>query len=232
MLVPALALVLGVLLVRAVSGGTTLLATVATVGAPAGAALCGFAAGWRAPWWTAAAATVLYGTAWFGSGLIAEAAGVALIGGCCLFLARWVAGGASPRAIVAGLVLLVAVDCVLVLGLDAVRPATIALHAARPVGSPLGGGHPLPDLQDATFGTALMGWLDIFAPAVLAVLMMGARTPRFVAAAATVVAGWAWGALLIVRPEIPATVPVLAGCGVWFLHLRLKNHGSHLESPA
>lgn len=222
----------GVLLVRRVSGGTTFLATLATFGAPLGAALCGWAAGWRAPWAAVIAATALYLTAWFGSGLVAEGAGVALILGCCLFLARWVAAGASPRAIILGLCILVGIDCILVLGLDAVRPATVALHAAHPVGAPLGGGHPLPDLQDATFGSALMGWLDLFAPAVLAVLMVGSWAPRLAAAGATVAAGWAWGLLLLVRPEIPATVPVLAGCGVWFLHCRWQSRVTVIKSPA
>ena len=68
-------------------------------------------------------------------------------------------------------------------------------------------GRPLPSLQQAVFGDATMGWLDFAAPALLG-LLVARRIP---AAAATTVAGWLWGLLLVATSPIAATPPVLAG---------------------
>jgi ABC-type xylose transport system permease subunit len=62
-------------------------------------------------------------------------------------------------------------------------------------------------LQDATFGSATMGWLDLAAGALLGVV---ARA-RLRAAVVTGVAAGAWGLLLLVTTTVPATVPTLAG---------------------
>ncbi len=103
-----------------------------------------------------------------------------------------------------GLVVLVALDVVLVWGTPQVQPASSALNG---VALPHAAGHPIPALQDATFGSATMGWLDLVAPALLGVV---ARR-RLRAAVVTGVAAGAWGVLLTVTSTIPATVPVLAG---------------------
>jgi hypothetical protein len=81
-----------------------------------------------------------------------------------------------------------------------VQPVTNALHAAR-----LPGG--IPHLQDATFGDARMGWLDLLAPALLAMVVRA----RVRAAVATGLAASAWGLLLFFVSTVPATVPVPAG---------------------
>jgi ABC-type xylose transport system permease subunit len=86
-----------------------------------------------------------------------------------------------------------------------VQPATTALHHAA---IPAAAGRELPPLQDATFGSATMGWLDLVAPALLGVVA-GARRLR-AAIVSGLVAG-AWGLLLLATPTIPATVPALAG---------------------
>ena len=70
---------------------------------------------------------------------------------------------------------------------------------------------PLPALQDATFGSALMGRLDLLAPALLAAIVAGRGRTQLAAAAATTVAALLWGLLLSVTSPMPATVPVLAG---------------------
>jgi hypothetical protein len=115
------------------------------------------------------------------------------------------AGGFAPRsALAAGLVLLAIVDVVLVWGTPQVGPATRALHQAA---VPSAAGHPIPRLQDATFGSATMGWLDFVAAAMLGLV---ARA-RLRAAVVTGVAAGAWGLLLLVTSTVPATVPALAG---------------------
>ncbi len=196
-LLPALALGLGVALIRGVSGGPHALALLGAVATPVLAA----AGPIRAP-----VAVALWLVAWLAHGLVAEAAGVALIAMAALRVAS-LAGALAPRwSLELGLLALVVLDVVLVWGTPQVQPASTALHAAA---LPAAAGHPIPRLQDATFGDATMGWLDLLAPALLGVVVR--RGTRFRAAAATGLAAGAWGLLLYVSSQVPATVPVLAG---------------------
>lgn len=192
---PALALGAGIAVLRIVSGGPHALALVAAVAAPTLAALRPR----RAP-----AAGVLWLVAWLAHGLVAQAASVALIALAAVSIAELAAAVAPAWSLAAGIVLLAAVDVVLVWGTSDVGPATTALHQAA-VPSALG--HPIPRLQDATFGSATMGWLDLVAPALLGVV---ARA-KLRAALVTGLAAGAWGLLLLGTPTIPATVPALAG---------------------
>lgn len=186
--VPAAALGLGVGLLR--SGGAHVLAYAGAIGTP----LLAAAGRWRLP-----LAAALWLVAWRADGLVAQAASVALIALAAITVARVVARVAPDWSIAAGLVVIAVVDIVLVWGTRQVQPATSALHDASLPS--------IPRLQDATFGSATMGWLDLLAPALLG---MVART-RARAAVATGLAAGAWGLLLIVTSTVPATVPVLAG---------------------
>ena len=192
---PALALAVGVTVLRVVSGGPHALALLGAVATPVLAA----AGPRRAP-----VAVALWLVAWLAHGLVAQAAGVALIVLAATRIASIAVALAPAWSIEVGLVALVVLDVVLVWGTPQVQPATTALHG---VALPSAAGHPIPPLQDATFGSATMGWLDLLAPALLAVV---ARR-RLRAALVTGLAAGAWGLLLIVTPLIPATVPVLAG---------------------
>jgi hypothetical protein len=201
---PAAALALGVLLLRVVGGGPHALALLGTVAAPLLAAAAGPLGRRRFPWAWPPAALALWLVAWLATGLVAQAAGVLLIAGACLALAAVVALVAPAWSIELGLLLVAVVDVVLVWGTPQVERASTALHVAALPGA---AGHPLPPLQDATFGSATMGWLDLLAPALLGVV---ARA-RLRAAVVTGVAAGAWGLLLAVTSTLPATVPVLAG---------------------
>src|SRR5205085_2376427 len=86
----------------------------------------------------------------------------------------------------------------LVWGTSEIGPATTALHQA---GVPSALGHPIPRLQDATFGSATMGWLDLVAPALLGVV---AGAKRLRAAVVTGLAAGAWGLLLLVTSTVLA----------------------------
>jgi hypothetical protein len=191
LVVPAVALALGVAILRLAAGGPHALALLAAVATPA---LAG-AGPAKAP-----LAVALWLVAWLAHGLVAQAASVALIALACATLAEVAARFASRRVLAASLVLLAVLDIVLVWGTPQVEPASQALHA---VSLP----HGIPALQDATFGGATMGWLDLVAPAVLGVAVL--RRSR--AAAGTGVAAGLWGLLLLVTSTVPATVPVLAG---------------------
>jgi hypothetical protein len=115
-----------------------------------------------------------------------------------------IVGSLAPRPwLVAGLVLLVVLDCVLVWGDRQVEPAMNALQTAAPPTI----GRQLPSLQQIDFRDATMGWLDFAAPALLGLLVVN----RLRAAVATGLAAGAWGLLLLVTSPIAATPPVLAG---------------------
>jgi len=232
LVVPLAALAAGVALIRGLGDGADALAGLAAAAAPLLAGASGWAWGLRHPWAPAVAVPGLYALAWrLPDALVGEAAGTLLIAGACLTLAALVASLAPPSALAGGLVLLAVLDVLLVWGIPEVGPATTALHHAQPPGLPGGGGPPLPSLQDATFGSALMGWLDLLAPALLATVLARAGRARLVAAAATLAAALAWGLLLQVTSPIPATVPVLAGLAAG-LGLRGRLHAVAAPLPS
>jgi hypothetical protein len=186
---PAAALGVAVAIARAVAGGPHALALLGALATPV------LAAAGRVRLLPAAA---LWACAWLADGLLAQTASVALIALAAVTVAQLVARVAPDWSIASGLVVLAVVDVVLVWGTPQVQPATNALHAAR-----LPGG--VPRLQDATFGDAMMGWLDLLAPALLAMVVRA----RLRAALATGIAAGLWGLLLFFTSTVPATVPVL-----------------------
>jgi hypothetical protein len=194
-LLPAAALAIGIVVLRSVSSGPHALALLAAIATPVLAA----ARPKRAP-----LAVVLWLVAWLAGGLLAQGASVALVALAAVTVAEFAGALAPTWSLAAGLVALAILDIVLVWGTSDVGPATTALHHAA---VPSAAGRPLPRLQDATFGSATMGWLDFVAAAMLGVV---ARA-RLRAAAVTGAAAGAWGLLLLVTPTIPATVPTLAG---------------------
>jgi hypothetical protein len=192
---PAIALAIGVVVLRVLAGGPHALALVAAVATPALAA----ANRRRAP-----VAIVLWLVAWLGHGLLAQGCVIVLIALAAVTIAEIAAAVAPARSLAVGLVVLAVVDVVLVWGTPQVGPASQALHHAA---VPSAAGHPIPRLQDATFGGATMGWLDLVAPALLGVVVRY----RIRAAVVTGLAAGAWGLLLLVTSTVPATVPALAG---------------------
>jgi hypothetical protein len=213
--VPAALLAAGVLIIDLVPQGPRALSLLATFGTPILAATGGLFRG-SARWWLwPPVAAGLWVAAWLATGLVQDAAGLALIAGACLAAASAAAAVAPAWSIRTGLVALAALDVVLVWGTTGVREATNALQA---VALPHAAGTPLPSLQQATFGGAVMGWLDLLAPALLGVVVAGRR--KVAAAAVTGVAAGLWGLLLFVTSEVAATVPVLAGLGLASAHAR------------
>jgi len=204
--VPAALLAAGVAIIDLVPQGPHALALLATFGTPVLAAAGGIFRG-SARWWLwPPVAAGLWVAAWLASGLVQDAAGLALIAGACLAAAWAVAAVAPAWSIRAGLVGLAALDVVLVWATTGVREGTNTLQAVPP---PHAAGTALPSLQQPTFGAALMGWLDLLAPALLGVVVAGRR--KLGAAAITGLAAGLWGLLFFVTSEVAATVPVLAG---------------------
>jgi hypothetical protein len=224
--VPGALLGAGVAIIDLVPEGPHALALIATFGTPVLAALGGIFRGSPRWWLWPPVAAGLWLAAWLASGLVQDAAGVSLIAGACLAAASAVAAVAPAWSIRAGLVGLAALDVVLVWATTGVREATNALQA---VGLPRAAGTPLPSLQQATFGSAVMGWLDLLAPALLGVVVAGRR--KLGAAAVTGLAAGAWGLLLFVTSEVAATVPVLAGLAFAAAHAR-RSRLRHPLEPA
>jgi hypothetical protein len=206
MAVPAALLGAGVLIIDLVPQGPHALALLATFGTPVLAAAGGLFLGNRRWWLWPPVVAGLWIAAWLAHGLVQDAAGVVLIAGACLAGASAAAAVAPAWSVRVGLVGLAALDVILVWGTTGVQEATNALQG---VALPHAAGTPLPSLQQATFGSAVMGWLDLLAPALLGVVVAGRR--KLGAAAVTGVAAGLWGLLLFVTSEVAATVPVLAG---------------------
>jgi hypothetical protein len=204
--VPAALLAAGVLILDLFSSGPRALALLATFGTPVLAAAGGLLRGSRRWWLWPPVAVGLWLVAWQANGLVQDAAGLILIAVACLAAASAAAIVAPAWSIRAGLVVLAVLDCVLVWGTTSVQQSTNALEG---VVLPHAAGAPLPSLQQAVFGGALMGWLDLLAPALLGVVVRG-RT-KYGAAVVTGFAAGLWGLLFFTTPEVAATVPVLAG---------------------
>ena len=221
---PAALLAAGVAIIDLVPHGPRALALLATFGTPVLAATGGIFRGSPRWWLWPPVAAGLWFVAWLASGLVQDAAGVVLIAGACLAAASAVAVVAPAWSVGAGLVGLAALDVVLVWATTGVREATDALQA---VALPHAAGTPLPELQQATFGSAVMGWLDLLAPALLGVVVAGRR--KLGAATVTGLAAGIWGLLLLTTSEVAATVPVLAGLAFAAAHARRRRLRHPLE---
>jgi hypothetical protein len=204
--VPAVLLGAGVAIIDLVPQGPHALALLATFGTPALAATGGIFLGSRRWWLWPPAAAGLWFAAWLAGGLVRGAASTALIAVACLAAASAAALVAPAWSIRAGLVGLAALDIVLVWATPSVRNASNTLEHVH---IPHAAGMSLPNLQQPFFGSALMGWLDLLAPALLGVVVAGRR--KLGAAAVTGLAAGLWGLLFYVTSEVAATVPVLAG---------------------
>jgi hypothetical protein len=157
---------------------------------------------WRVPVALLATLAVVVGL-WQRHGVVGGCARAIAIACACSLLATLLAGVAPPPALRIGLVVLVAIDVILVISGSVGRTSTALHQAAAPAG--------LPGFQDATISPATMGYGDLFGAAVLGAILVSEHRPRRVPAAVVLVAALAFGLLLHVVDELPATVPLLAG---------------------
>jgi len=214
LLLPVAALVVGLIAIQGADWSRTGLARLATFGTPLAAAAAGLVLSWRRPAVAIVLSPLLFLIAWRVDGLVGDGAGVLLIGLACLTIAAVIAAATPARALAVGLVILAVVDSILVFRGHVAEP-TAALHS---VAAPVAGGHPLPALQDATFGRSLYGWLDILAPALAGMLFaLHAPIDRIAAGVLTAAASLMWGLMLAVTDQIPGTVPPIVAVAVWML---------------
>jgi hypothetical protein len=206
-LVPPASVILFVLIAslaeRASADGLTYLALVAV---PMLAAL---ALGWLA--WDvdpprparALLAPALFALAWADrGGLAGEAAALCLSALSCAALGALLAAVTPPRWLAGGIVAMAAADTALVVS-DLLQKPNDALNAARPAAG-------LPQLQRAVFGSAVMGYGDLFVAGVLGALLATAmgRHWQLRGAALAALLGLGFDLLFFFVEELPATVPV------------------------
>ena len=145
----------------------------------------------------------LFALAWADhGGLAGEAAGVALSGLSCVTLGVLLAAVTPARWLVVGIVLMAAADTALVIS-ELLRQPNDVLNAARPAAG-------LPRLQSETFGSAVMGYGDVFVAGLLGGLLAAGRqrSRQLRGAALVTVLAVGFDLLFFAVQELPATVPV------------------------
>ena len=156
-------------------------------------------------------APALFALAWADrSGLAGHAAAVALSALSCVALGVLLAAVTPPRWLAGGIVLMACADAALVAS-ELLRHPNDTLNAAHPAAG-------LPRLQTAIFGSAAMGYGDLFVAGLLGGLLAlgwpAGQRPDLARArqlrGAALVAGLALASdlLFFVVDELPATVPV------------------------
>jgi hypothetical protein len=202
-LVPIASIVVVIFAIRYVSDtatGLTYLALVAVPPLAAGA--LGWAMRGSRPW-AAIAAVPLFVIAWvFRTSLAGEAAAALLSALSCVTLGVLLSAVTPPGWLKVGILLMAAADTWLVLS-DLLQAPNATLAAAAP-----GGG--LPQLQSELFGSASMGYGDLFVAALLGALLATDPWLQRRAALLTLVLAALFDLLFFVLNELPATVPVAA----------------------
>jgi hypothetical protein len=206
-LIPPLSVIAFVFVARAAehasAQGLTYLALVAV---PALAAL---ALGWllwgasrrRRAW--ALLVLPLFALAWVDrSGLAGEGAALILTALSCVALGVLIATVTPARWLAAGVVAMAVADTALVVS-DLLQRPNNALNAAHPAAG-------LPRLQSAVFGSAVMGYGDLFVAGVLGGLLAVTvgRSTQLRVARLTALLALAFDLLFFAVDELPATVPV------------------------
>jgi hypothetical protein len=135
-------------------------------------------------------------------GLAGEAAAVGLSGLSCVALGALIAAVTPARWLALGIVAMALADSALVIS-DLLQQPNDALNAAHPVAS-------LPRLQYEAFGSAAMGYGDLFVAGVLGGLLAVAGDRALQSRGALLVAllAIAFDLLFFAVDELPATVPV------------------------
>jgi drug/metabolite transporter superfamily protein YnfA len=158
---------------------------------------------------------LLFALAWVDRGhLPGQTAALLLCGLSCAALGVLLAAVTPPKWLSAGIVAMALADTALVASELLQRPNN-ALNAARPVAG-------LPQLQSAVFGSAVMGYGDLFIAGALGGLLAleFGRATQLRAAVLTAALALASDLLFFVLDELPATVPVALALVVVLLRRR------------
>jgi hypothetical protein len=143
----------------------------------------------------------LFALAWAAEGALAgETAALALSALACVTLGWLVACVVPPRWLKLGIYVMAVVDAYLI-GANLLQEPNAVLNAAAPVAD-------LPRLQFASFGSAVMGFGDLFIAATLGALLASDRRLQLQGAALAAVICPAFDLLFFWVDQSPATVPI------------------------
>jgi hypothetical protein len=166
--------------------------------------LAAIALGWiihGARWPLALLAAPLFALAWAAKGeLGGQTAALALSGLACVTLGWLLVCVVPARWVKLGIYAMAIVDAYLVFT-ELLQEPNSVLNAAAPAAD-------LPKLQLVTFGSALMGFGDLFIAAVLGALLARDRTLQLRGAVLAATLCCAWDLLFFAIKTTPATVPV------------------------
>lgn len=200
-LVLPLSIVVVVAAIALESASARFLTYLALVAVPplAAVALGWLVRGGRPPW--ALAVPPLFILAWAAEGSLAgETAALALSALACVTLGWLIACGVPPRWLKLGIYLMAAVDAWLIAA-DLLQGPNSVLNAAAPAAD-------LPRLQLASFGSAVMGFGDIFIAAVLGALLASDRRLQLQGAVLAALFCIGFDLLFFAVDQLPATVPI------------------------
>jgi hypothetical protein len=200
-LVLPLSIVVVVAAIALESASADFLTYLALVAVPplAAAALAWLLRGSRPPW--AIAVLPLFAIAWASQGARAgESAALMLSALSCVTLGWLVACAVPPRWLKLGIYAMAVIDAWLIAG-DLLQGPNAVLNAAAPAAD-------LPRLQFASFGSAVMGFGDLFIAAVLGALLASDRRLQLQGAALAVVICPGFDLLFFFIDQSPATVPI------------------------
>jgi hypothetical protein len=142
----------------------------------------------------------LFALAWASRGALAgDTAALALSALACVSLGWLLACVVPGRWLKLGIYAMAAIDAWLV-GSNLLQEPNAVLNAASPGG--------LPRLQLASFGSAVMGFGDLFIAATLGALLAADRRRQLTAAALVATIAPAFDLLFFAVDQLPATVPV------------------------
>jgi hypothetical protein len=202
-LLPLASIVGTVFAIRLSSGAATALTYIALAGVPPLAALALGLLARRRQMLIAAIVLPLFALAWLDrSGLIGEGAAVVLSGLSCVALAGLLVQVAPINWIKIGIVLMALADAMLVSAQLLQAPSDV-LNSAAPVAG-------LPQLQRALFGSAVIGYGDLFIAATLGAVLAAESGPQRPAALLTFAFALCFDLMFFVVSLLPATVPVAA----------------------
>ena len=143
----------------------------------------------------------LFALAWAAKGALGgQTAALALSALACISLGWLIASAVPAKWLKLGIYLMAAVDTYLV-ATDLLQGPNAVLNTAAPAAD-------LPRLQLASFGSALMGFGDLFVAAVLGALLASDRRLQLRGAALAAVLGLTFDLLFFAVDELPATVPI------------------------
>ena len=149
----------------------------------------------------AGAVLPLFAIAWASQGALAgETAALALSALACVSLGWLVACVVPPRRLKLGIYLMAVIDAWLVAS-NLLQGPNAVLNAAAPLAD-------LPRLQFASFGSAVMGFGDLFIAATLGALLASDRRLQLRAAALAAAICLSFDLLFFAVDQLPATVPI------------------------